>query len=105
MPSGLIERFNNALAQVGHPDYSLREFLEVCREVATALSAVQEPVEREVFPRPLDSWHEDFGPVTWWKLPVEEPAWIGTPLDTDWPGYHTHWTPHPNIPALPSGGK
>ena len=48
--------------------------------------------------RPLDEWHEDYGPVTWWKLPVEEPAWIGTPLDSDWPGYHTHRTPHPAVP-------
>lgn len=49
--------------------------------------------------RPLDDWHEDDGPVVWWKLPVDEPAWIGTPLDSDWPGYHTHWTPHPAAPA------
>lgn len=50
--------------------------------------------------RPLDEWHEDDGPVVWWKSPVDEPAWIGTPLDSDWPGYHTHWTPHPAVPAL-----
>ncbi|MEN1942691.1 hypothetical protein WCE55_02365 [Luteimonas sp. MJ293] len=50
--------------------------------------------------RPLDDWHEDDGPVVWWKLPVDEPAWIGTPLDSDWPEYHTHWTPHPAVPAL-----
>ena len=50
--------------------------------------------------RPLDEWHEDDGPVVWWKLPVDESAWIGTPLDSDWPGYHTHWTPHPAVPAL-----
>jgi hypothetical protein len=50
--------------------------------------------------RPLDEWHEDDGPVVWWKFPVDDPAWIGTPLDSDWPGYHTHWTPHPAAPAL-----
>lgn len=49
--------------------------------------------------RPLSEWHEDDGPVVWWLFPVHEPAWIGTPLDTDWPGYHTHWTPHPAAPA------
>lgn len=48
--------------------------------------------------RPLDEWHEDHGPVTWWTLPVDSPAWIGSPLDSDWPGYHTHWTPHPDVP-------
>lgn len=50
--------------------------------------------------RPLDEWHEDMGAVTWWRFPVEEAAWIGTPLDSDWPGYHTHWTPHPAIPVM-----
>jgi len=48
--------------------------------------------------RPLSEWHEDDGPVTWWKFPVDEPAWIGTPNSSDWPGYHTHWTPHPPMP-------
>jgi hypothetical protein len=66
----------------------------------------------------LSEWHEDFGPVLWWRFPVNEPPYVGTPLDcgytvqvdiavrtytkaakrtvtTDvggWPGYHTHWT-------------
>lgn len=52
-------------------------------------------------PRPLSEWDEDFGTVMWWKLPVDEPAWIGHPGNSDWPGYHTHWTPHPPIPELP----
>ena len=43
-------------------------------------------------------WREDYGFVVWWKFPVCEPSWIGTPNDDDWPGYHTHWTPHPEIP-------
>lgn len=49
--------------------------------------------------RPLSEWHEDFGPAVWWAFPVVEPAWIGSPDDSDWPGYHTHWTPHPPMPA------
>lgn len=54
-------------------------------------------VELETDPvaRPLSEWHEDHGEVTWWKFPVEEPSYIGNPLCDDWPGYHTHWTPHP----------
>lgn len=48
---------------------------------------------------PLDEWHEDDGDVVWWKFPVSEPAWIGTPNDDSWPGYHTHWTAHPPIPT------
>ena len=73
--------------------------------------------------RPLNEWHEDDGPVLWWRFPVDEPPYIGTPLDRGewhqilapdacrdslplrvggWPGYHTHWTPIP-IPDSPEG--
>lgn len=64
--------------------------------------ATQPPYEAEQAPpaaRPLSEWHEDDGDVVWWRFDVEEPAWIGTPNDFDWPGYHTHWTPHPAIPV------
>jgi hypothetical protein len=69
----------------------------------------------------LDEWHEDCGDVLWWKFPVNEPPYVGTPLDTGqavevvirdsvrdykytqhvggWPGYHTHWTPLPEAPT------
>jgi hypothetical protein len=42
--------------------------------------------------RSLDEWHEDHGTVLWWTLPICEPPYVGAPLDSDWPGYHTHWT-------------
>lgn len=69
--------------------------------------------------RPLAEYHEDFGPVLWWRFPVTEPPYVGSPLDTGrtlkvivdgqiflpmvggWPGYHTHWTPLPPIPKKP----
>lgn len=31
--------------------------------------------------RPIAEWHEDFGPVLWWRLPIDEPPYVGTPLD------------------------
>lgn len=46
-------------------------------------------------PRPLEEWGEDYGDVLWWKFPIEEPPYVGSPLDERWPGYHTHWTPIP----------
>jgi len=49
--------------------------------------------------RLLSEWSEAQGPVVWWAPPVREPSWIGQPGDSDWPGYHTHWTPHPKVPA------
>lgn len=73
--------------------------------------------------RALSEWHEDYGNAVWWTLEdgqwLGEPAYIGSPLDLGrtilitidgkemtcdvggWPGYHTHWTPHPEQPPLP----
>jgi hypothetical protein len=63
---------------------------------------------------PISEYHEDYGPVLWWKFPITEPPYVGMPLDQGqpveitirdsvrdhtytrrvggWPGYHTHWT-------------
>lgn len=73
--------------------------------------------------RPLEEWHEDIGSVLWWKFPINEPPYVGSPLDTGravevtirdsvrdytytehiggWPGYHTHFTLIP----LPAAAK
>ena len=51
--------------------------------------------------RPLDEWHEDHGPVLWWRFPVDEEPYVGSPLDVEWPCYHTHWTTI-LVPALPA---
>jgi hypothetical protein len=47
----------------------------------------------ELVARPLRLWHEDIGPVLWWCWPIGEAPYAGSPLDNDWPGYHTHRTP------------
>ena len=44
-------------------------------------------------PIPVAEWNEDDGDVLWWRLPVEEPPYVGSPLCDDWvPGYYTHFT-------------
>lgn len=78
--------------------------------------------------RPIDDWHEDFGCVLWWRFPIVDPPYVGSPLDLGkpvevrfpapsepdgiktltfyvggWPGYHTHWTPLSVIPRPPKG--
>lgn len=30
---------------------------------------------------PATEWHEDHGNVLWWRFPIEEPPYVGTPLD------------------------
>ena len=65
---------------------------------------------REARPQPVpvatpgEQYHEDMGPVLWWRFPIEEPPYVGTPNDSDWPGYHTHYTPvaTPTEPAIPT---
>ena len=52
--------------------------------------------------RTLGEWGEDYGDVLWWKFPIEEPPYVGSPLDMAWPGYHTHWTLIP-MPQPPKG--
>jgi hypothetical protein len=58
--------------------------------------------------RPLSEWNEEYGSVTWWAWRdgewLGEPAHIGSPNSDDWPGYHTHWTPHPQFPHSPPAG-
>lgn len=60
-------------------------------------------VDETPIAKPLSEWHEDHGDGVWftWRDGqwLGEPAWIGTPLDSDWPGYHTHYLPHPPFPA------
>jgi len=64
---------------------------------------------RPLIARSLAEWHEDDGNVMWWAWCgrdwAGEPAWCGTPNDSDWPGYHTHWTQHPVQPALIDGQR
>lgn len=43
-------------------------------------------------PLPIDEWCEDIGPCLWWKFPIEEPPYCGTPLDCNFPDYVTHFT-------------
>lgn len=60
-------------------------------------------VERETLlvARHANDWNEDDGPVLWWKFPITEPPYCGTPLDDRWPDYVTHWTPTP-LPKEPT---
>lgn len=32
-------------------------------------------------PRPFCDWHEDRGDVLWWRMPISEAPYIGSPLD------------------------
>ena len=70
----------------------------------TSRNAAPQPAPAPLIARSLAEWHEQDGNVAWWAWNgrewAGEPAWIGTPNCEDWPGYHTHWTPHPEQPVF-----
>jgi hypothetical protein len=65
-----------------------------------ALDAHPEPEAR-----PEDEYHEDMGAVLWWRFPIDEPPYCGSPLDSEWPGYHTHFTPLGPMPIPANNTK
>jgi len=50
--------------------------------------------------RPIEEWHEDMGEQLWWRFPIDEAPYVGSPTYNDWPSYHTHFTPIP-MPDAP----
>lgn len=73
------------------------------RDLATRLRAIAAPRVTTVA-RPIDEWHEDRGDALWWRFPIDEPPYVGSPICDDWPGYHTHWTPIVCPDAPPTRG-
>lgn len=56
-------------------------------------------------PRPYSEYHEDFGAVLWWLMPIDEPPYVGAPDCSDWPFGPEHekrlwWTPLPDCNAI-----
>lgn len=50
-------------------------------------------LEDALEPIPAEKWDEDDGFVLWWRLPVEEPPYCGSPLCDDFTfDYYTHFT-------------
>jgi hypothetical protein len=33
----------------------------------------------------FDDWHEEDGDALWWRFPVSESPYCGSPIDTAWP--------------------
>jgi len=50
---------------------------KVANQLADELNLVKDLKQ----PRPLAEYREDMGPVLWWKFPIEEPPYVGTPSD------------------------
>lgn len=50
-------------------------------------------LDQTLVARPYSEWHEDHGEVLWWRFPIKEAPWVGSPIGDDWEeGYYTHFT-------------
>lgn len=93
-----------AKLQATHEVSGVRDFKDVdntlLRNITTTAIRLYEAAKQEQPLRPIQHYHEDMHDVLWWRFPVEEPPYCGTPNDSDWPGYHTHFT-HITVPPNP----
>ena len=78
---------------INRTDRSWNTVIPDCLVEAVAESLLAHGVTVQQSARPLEEWGEDYGDVLWWKFPIEESPYVGSPLDANWPAYHTHWTP------------
>jgi hypothetical protein len=66
--------------------------VEVVLKAIRALQDLESRVMDAKQPMRKSHWHEEDGPVLWWRFPVSEAPYCGTPLDDEFPDYVTHWT-------------
>ena len=52
------------------------------------------------YARHIDEWHEEDGSVLWWRDPITEPPYVGTPDYEDFDETYKWWSPidTPEIP-------
>jgi hypothetical protein len=112
-PKAIADAIDPRTAEVFRALGSPPGMVEVHRE---PLIAAADLLRATWTPRPLEEWHEDMGDMLWWKFPITEPPYLGSPLCCGhtveahthqglaarfevggWPGYHTHFSPIPRI--------
>jgi len=59
---------------------SFHEYMEAWNALREARKGILRSLDLTEL-RPLSEWHEDVGPVLWWKFPLDEPPYCGSPLD------------------------
>lgn len=82
------------VAELAH-DQKTDEVRELNRQLDAAIQravAAEQALARVCTLHARDDYHEDIGNVVWWTLPICEPPYVGTELDTDFPDYATHWS-------------
>ena len=88
-------------------------YLNIQREKASevpGLTATLDEARHEVAEllrlHPRDEYDEDRdGFVLWWRVPINEPPFVGTPYFDDFPEHTTHWTRLPVPDGLTPSGE
>jgi hypothetical protein len=42
-------------------------------------------LEDSIEAKPIEEWIEEEGDCLWWEFPIQEPPYVGSPLDTNFP--------------------
>lgn len=53
--------------------------------IAQLTSDLEAPLLKYHRARPASEWTEEDGNVLWWTFPINEPPYVGTPNDSDYP--------------------
>lgn len=113
MEAGAIARLDQ-LKSPKHLDPDERmiynEAIDAC--IVTLEEHQSKPEQAKPYARPFSEYHEDFGPVLWWRFPIQEPPYCGRDDDSSWPFYSEdepslYWTKLtlPEPPASPQAGQ
>ena len=59
----------------------ISELLEFNNQFEERARVAERAIKTLTMLRPASEYHEDYGDVLWWKLPIEEPPYVGSPKD------------------------
>lgn len=75
-------RSNNTFEQrARNAERELREVHKVNERILSLYMALLGDSAPPIIARPLAEYHEGMGDVLWWKFPITEPPYVGSPLD------------------------
>jgi hypothetical protein len=72
--------------------------IDFARTLERELNAAKVEIERMTTLRSASEWRDDDGDVLWWRVPIQEAPYVGSPLECGWfEDFYTHWTPLPKV--------
>jgi hypothetical protein len=67
-------------------------------ELVERTEKAEAEIERLTTLRSASEWRDDDGDVLWWRMPIQEAPYVGSPLECGWfEDFYTHWTPLPKV--------